>query len=90
MDGRRTDKAEVIAYAREQVPQGYDMSRMLMVGDRLHDIVGAKKHNMDSVGVLFGYGSEKELKEAGATYLVNEPLDIIKIVEMEGRKSFEK
>lgn len=69
MDGSRTDKAEVISYALEHMPGNTDQSRILMVGDRLHDIAGAKKNRIDSVGVLFGYGSEQELKEAGADYL---------------------
>lgn len=90
MDGRRTDKAEVIAYALEQMPQAYDQSQVLMVGDRLHDIVGAKKNNVDSVGVLFGYGTEPELREAGASYLAKEPMEILKIVGIEGGEKHEE
>ncbi len=37
-----------------------------MVGDRMHDSIGAKKCGLPSVGVLFGYGSREELEEAGA------------------------
>ena len=36
-----------------------------MVGDREHDVIGAKEHSMDCVGVLFGYGSRQELEAAG-------------------------
>lgn len=85
MDGSRTDKAEVIAYALEQVPEEVDRARVLMVGDRLHDIAGAKKNQIDSAGVLFGYGSEKELREAGADYLVKTPEDLLKIFSKTGR-----
>lgn len=90
MDGQRTDKAEVIAYALEQIPQAYDRSRVLMVGDRLHDIVGAKKNNVDSVGVLFGYGTEPELREAGASYLAKRPMEILTIVGIEGGEEHEE
>lgn len=85
MDGSRTDKAEVIAYALEQIPGDTDQSRVLMVGDRLHDIVGAKKNRIDSVGVLFGYGSEQELKEAGADYLAADVEELTAIISGEWR-----
>ena len=35
-----------------------------MVGGRFHDIVGAQKNKIDSIGVLYGYGSEKEIFQA--------------------------
>lgn len=40
-----------------------------MVGDRKYDILGAKKFDIDSIGVLFGYGSKEELENSGATYI---------------------
>ena len=40
-----------------------------MIGDRKHDIEGAKDNDIDSIGVLFGYGSRKELEQAGANYI---------------------
>ena len=40
-----------------------------MIGDRKHDILGAKEVGMDSIGVLYGYGSREELTEAGAGYI---------------------
>ncbi len=80
MDGSRTDKAEVIAYALEHIPEGYDRSQVLMVGDRMHDIEGAKKNQLDSAGVLFGYGSEEELEKAGACYLAENPNALLRII----------
>lgn len=80
MDGTRTDKAEVIAYALEQIPGKFDRTQILMVGDRLHDVKGARKNQLDSAGVLFGYGSEQELKEAGADYLVENPQELLTLV----------
>ena len=40
-----------------------------MVGDREHDVLGAKECGMNCLGVLFGYGSREELKEAGASQI---------------------
>lgn len=41
-------------------------AQAVMVGDREHDIFGAKENQIQSVGVLMGYGSRKELEAAGA------------------------
>ena len=46
-----------------------DMGSVVMVGDRFYDICGAVENGIDSIGVLYGYGSEPELREAGATYI---------------------
>ena len=43
-----------------------------MVGDRSHDVLGAKANGIPTVGVLFGFGSEAELKEAGARWIVRD------------------
>ena len=47
-----------------------------MVGDRMHDIVGARKNGVGSIGVLWGYGDKAELSEAGADQLVSKPADL--------------
>ena len=41
-----------------------------MVGDREHDVMGAKENNIDVIGVLYGYGDREELVKANATYIV--------------------
>lgn len=69
LDGSRVDKAEVIACALEKA--GADNSCAVMVGDRLHDVIGAKKNGLLSVGVLYGYGSCEELSESGADHIVS-------------------
>lgn len=68
LDGRRTDKAEVIRYALDAY--GIAPQEALMVGDRRHDMEGASACGVESVGVLYGYGSRQELAEAGANHLV--------------------
>lgn len=75
LDGTRTVKAEVISYALEQC-NITDLSTVIIVGDREYDIIGANEIGIDSMGVLFGYGSEDELKNAGATYLAKSTADI--------------
>ena len=64
-DGTRNAKDEVIAYAMEQMNL-CDPSKILMIGDRNHDTLGAKKHGLDAVGVLWGFGTREELLESGA------------------------
>ena len=64
IDETRTKKAEVIAYALETC-NITDKSQVVMIGDRMHDVVGAKKNGLDCIGVLYGYGDRPELEEAG-------------------------
>ncbi|WP_394922968.1 HAD family hydrolase [uncultured Robinsoniella sp.] len=70
MDGSRTKKDEVIRYALEQNKIS-DKAQAVMIGDREHDIIGACKCGLDSIGVLFGYGSRKELEDCGAGQIVD-------------------
>ena len=68
MNEGRSNKDEVIAYAIERNHIS-DKSKILMIGDRKHDILGAKKVGIKSCGVLFGYGSREELETAGADFI---------------------
>jgi phosphoglycolate phosphatase len=63
MDGVRDSKDAVIAYVLSQLPQGEDL---LMVGDTVFDVLGAKAHGIPTVGVAWGYGDTREMQEAGA------------------------
>ena len=70
MDDTRSTKAEVINYALGLC--GIDEAQkeqVLMIGDRKHDIIGAKENGIESCGILFGYGSREELENAGADYI---------------------
>ena len=65
LDSSRVEKADVIRYALEQ--QGIAPGpSVVMVGDREHDVLGARKAGLDCIGVLFGYGDAPELQKAGA------------------------
>lgn len=68
LDETRNNKAEVIEYALESMGVT-DRSTVLMVGDREYDVLGAKRCGLDSLGVLYGYGSKEELEMAGADYI---------------------
>lgn len=78
MDESRSNKDEVIAYTIKKAGIS-DLSKILMVGDRKHDIIGAQKNDIKSCGVLFGYGSKKELEDAGADFIAENILDLQKI-----------
>lgn len=65
MDETRTGKAEVITYALETAGVT-DKRQCIMIGDRKHDMEGAAKNGLRKIGVLYGYGSLRELTEAGA------------------------
>ncbi|HEX2947573.1 MAG TPA: HAD family hydrolase [Clostridia bacterium] len=69
LDGTRGRKGEVIRYALETADVK-EPDNAVMVGDRKHDVLGAKEAGIACVGVLFGYGGREELHEAGADTIV--------------------
>jgi phosphoglycolate phosphatase len=72
-------KADLIRTAIEIT--GADPAEVLMIGDRNYDIEGANNAGVDSAGAIYGYGTRTELELAGATYLVETPMDILKIIQ---------
>lgn len=70
LDGRRTKKSEVIEAVVADLGIS-DRGKALMIGDRYHDVEGAKEAGMDCVGVAFGYGGRQELEAAGAVAVVD-------------------
>ena len=75
MDESRSKKDEVIEYAIER--NGIkDRSKILMIGDRKHDMIGAKKCGLWACGVLFGYGDFEELKTSGADMIAKDVKDL--------------
>lgn len=79
MDSTRSQKGDVIRYALEK-NQLTDLSRIVMVGDRLHDIKGARENQIDSIGVLYGFGTREELTQAGAGHIVETVLELKKML----------
>lgn len=68
MDGRIDRKADVLAMALSRAQASCQDS--VIIGDRHNDIEGGRACGIDTVGVLYGYGSKEELQAAGANYLV--------------------
>ena len=71
----RGTKALVIAHALAELRM-CDGTTIVMVGDREHDILGAKAHGIPGIGVLYGYGDRAELESAGALEIVSEVADL--------------
>ncbi len=78
LDGTRNEKNEVIEYAIEKLAIPRD--KILMVGDRKHDIIGAKKCGIASCGVRFGYAEPGELEDAGADHIADDLNELYKII----------
>ncbi len=72
IDGTRGRKHEVIAHAM-QLLDIKAPSDVLMVGDRADDVLGAKENGIACAGVLWGFGSRRELEEAGAASILETP-----------------
>lgn len=66
LSGKQTQKEDVIREALCRFGAKDRKDSVVMVGDRKNDVIGARKAGVDCVGVLYGYGSEEELSEAGA------------------------
>lgn len=82
IDESRSKKSEVIAYALECCRLGEgDKDKVLMVGDRFHDIEGARANKIKSCGVLFGYGSRQELEKSGADFIASTVEDLYRFSE---------
>ncbi len=69
LDGRRTDKGEIIATVLEHL--GGNTEDKIMVGDRKFDIIGAKANNLDVIGVTYGYGEEVEIRSYKPTAIAS-------------------
>lgn len=70
LDGTMTDKAQVIGEVLRRLGDP-PKEQAVMIGDRRHDILGAKAQGVESIGVRYGYAEENELEEAGADHIVS-------------------
>ncbi len=70
-DDRRNTKGKVIAHAL--AGYGIDPKTALMVGDREHDVLGARENNIPCMGITWGYGARAELTNAGAQVVLDHP-----------------
>lgn len=86
MNGERKYKADVIEAVFEEFAKRYPEETIpalkadaVMIGDRLHDIEGAKQCQIESVGVRFGYAKDGELEAAGADEIVATPQELLEL-----------
>ena len=82
MDEARVNKDDVIRYVLEENGiSEEEKPSVIMVGDREHDVYGAKKTGLSVIGVLYGYGSREELQSAGTDYLCETPEETAKLLK---------
>ena len=71
-------KARLINRAVEALQ--FDKENCIMIGDRMFDIEGAVEAGVDSIGVTYGFGDRAELVNAGASYIVDSPKEILSVI----------
>lgn len=74
-DKTRETKKDVVNWTLEQLGV-QDINEAIMIGDRLYDIEGARECSLDTIAVLWGYGSKKEFEEYNAKYILETPKDV--------------
>lgn len=74
-DGSLDHKSDLIAalLQAEDLPPG----GTVMIGDRSHDMLGARANGVRAIGVLWGYGTRAELEAAGAERVIESPADVL-------------
>lgn len=78
LDSSRISKADVIGYAINQL-EAFP-NNAVMIGDREHDIEGARRNQLPAIGVLYGYGNKQEFEKAGATMIVETVQDLKRVL----------
>ena len=73
LDGTRTDKTELLAYAKTRLA----LDSGIMVGDRRHDMMGARNNGLGAVGVSYGYGTVDEVTQAGGQQIAASPDELL-------------
>jgi phosphoglycolate phosphatase len=79
LDGTRSDKGELIQYVLDR--EKLASQECVMVGDRSHDMIGAKRNGLTSIGVTYGYGTTTELIANGVDYIAHTPEELISLFE---------
>ena len=80
LSGELSDKMDLIRFILQK--EDLERTRTIMVGDRSYDILGAKQCRIASLGVTYGYGTREELAESGADWMADQPLELMKTIEM--------
>lgn len=79
MNGSRVKKAEIIQYLIEKHKLTM-LNEIVMIGDREHDIIGARESKIDSIGVTYGYGSKEEFILNQADFIINTPDELFRLL----------
>ncbi len=77
LDGTNSDKTQLMQYALDET--GVDPSKAIMLGDRRFDIFGAKNNDIPSIGALWGYGEDEELRASEADAMAGHPEEVPEI-----------
>lgn len=78
-DVKRKNKTSVMKYAMEKAGIT-DIGQVVMVGDRMYDIESSRELGIESIGVLYGFGSREELESYGASHIAETAEDVGDIV----------
>lgn len=78
LDGSIGTKTEVLRNVLKNT--GADTSDCVLIGDRMHDIIGAHEVGMKCIAVLVGFGDRAEFAEYGADYVAEKLCDVLKLV----------
>ncbi len=78
-------KSVTVAQALAALDGGAGVRRAVMIGDRRYDVDGARANDLPTIGVLWGAGSERELRDAGAWRIVGAPAEIPALLDLEPR-----
>ncbi|WP_314588485.1 HAD family hydrolase [Paenibacillus terrigena] len=81
LDGTMSDKAEIIQSILDRYQVEKD--QVIMIGDRKHDIIGAHKNDIASIGVEYGYGSNEEIAQVEPTFITKTVHDLIQLFSHE-------
>lgn len=79
LDGTIGTKTQVVAQALSLLGVT-DTDRAVLVGDRLHDVEGARANGLACIGVTFGFGGRAELEQAGADQIVDSVQDLAAVL----------
>ena len=88
LDGSKHAKADVISYILEE-NKITDTQKIVMIGDRKHDVLGAAAFHIPTIGVLYGYGSAEELTDAGAICLAQDTEALTRLFMPSAEQQFE-
>lgn len=78
LDRSRIEKSDVIAYLLEQAGT---VENTVMVGDTAFDVLGAASHGIPTIGVVWGYGKERDMQAAGAAAIAHTPEALLSLLE---------